>query len=106
MPVVVKVSYFPSWEVEGAEGPWRATPNLMVVVPTQEQVVLTYGRTGIDIFSIFLTLLGLVFLLKLRFQPSIEISNHKESQADGLLKRWAQGEEEENSSEGIESPPE
>lgn len=106
VPVVVKVSYFPNWEVEGAEGPWRATPNLMVVVPTEEQVILTYGRTGIDIFSIFLTLLGLVFLLKLRFQPSIEISDHKESQVDGLLKKWAKGDEEEASFEEIESPPE
>ena len=60
----------------------------------------------VHFFSIFLTLLGLVFLLRLRFQPSIEISDHKESQADGLLKRWAQGEEEEVPSQGIEGPPE
>ena len=34
MPVVVKTSYFPNWEVQGAEGPYRLAPNLMVVVPT------------------------------------------------------------------------
>jgi 6-pyruvoyl-tetrahydropterin synthase related domain len=44
-PVLVKVSYFPNWHVQGAEGPWRATPNLMVVVPTRHHVVLTYGTT-------------------------------------------------------------
>ena len=27
-------SYFPNWEVKGAEGPYRVTPNLMVVIPT------------------------------------------------------------------------
>ncbi len=33
VPVLVKVSYFPNWEVSGAEGPYRVAPNLMVVVP-------------------------------------------------------------------------
>ncbi|MGH9281660.1 MAG: hypothetical protein ACRD0S_01850, partial [Acidimicrobiales bacterium] len=31
-PVLVKASYFPNWEASGAEGPWRVTPNLMVVI--------------------------------------------------------------------------
>jgi hypothetical protein len=44
-PVLVKISYFPNWQATGAEGPWRATPNLMVVVPTRHQVTLTYGTT-------------------------------------------------------------
>ncbi|GIT76663.1 MAG: hypothetical protein Ct9H300mP31_11940 [Acidimicrobiaceae bacterium] len=26
VPVLVRTSYFPNWEVEGALGPWRATP--------------------------------------------------------------------------------
>ncbi len=46
-PVLVKVSYFPNWHALGAEGPWRATPNLMVVVPTRHHVVLTYGTTTV-----------------------------------------------------------
>ena len=33
-PVLVKASYFPNWKVDGAQGPFRVTPNLMVVVPT------------------------------------------------------------------------
>jgi hypothetical protein len=45
VPVLVKTSYFPNWRVEGADGPWRATPNLMVVVPTRKQVRLEYGTT-------------------------------------------------------------
>ena len=38
VPVLVKVSYFPNWTVDGAEGPYRVAPNLMVVVPTENEV--------------------------------------------------------------------
>ena len=58
-PVLVKASYFPNWEADGAEGPWRVTPNLMVVIPTSEHVELRYGQTGIDLGAWFVTLLGL-----------------------------------------------
>ena len=37
VPILVRTSYFPNWKVEGAEGPYRAAPNLMVVVPTVER---------------------------------------------------------------------
>src|SRR3546814_5653242 len=39
-PVLVKASYFPNWQVSGADGPYRVAPSLMVVVPTDEQVEL------------------------------------------------------------------
>ncbi|MEX1044356.1 MAG: hypothetical protein WD020_06925, partial [Acidimicrobiia bacterium] len=42
VPHLVKVTYFPNWEVEGAEGPWRAAPSLMVVIPTEETVTLEF----------------------------------------------------------------
>ena len=61
-PVLVKTSYFPNWQVTGAKGPWRASPNLMVVVPTGTHVSLHYGRTGVDWAGILLTLLGLLGL--------------------------------------------
>ena len=103
VPVLVKVSYFPNWKVEGATGPWRATPNLMVVLPTEEKVVLTYGRTGIDLFSIFLSLIGLVLLLLLRFRPEIEIEDIKSSRADELLGKWTQRTKNEALSDDSES---
>ena len=37
-PVLVKASYYPNWRVSGGEGPYRATPNFMVVVPTEKHV--------------------------------------------------------------------
>ena len=42
VPHLVKVTYFPNWEAEGADGPWRAAPSLMVVVPTERDVVLEF----------------------------------------------------------------
>jgi uncharacterized membrane protein len=65
-PVLVKTSFFPNWSVDGAEGPWRAGPNLMVVVPTAKEVTLSYGRTAVEWLSIVLTLIGLGALVGLR----------------------------------------
>ncbi len=58
-PVLVKISDFPNWQVSGAKGVYRVTPNLMVVVPTQRHVHLSYGRTSGDWLALFLTLLGI-----------------------------------------------
>ena len=68
-PVLVKTSYFPNWSVSGAEGPYRVAPNLMVVVPTETHVELSYGRTGVEYLSYGLTLLGLAGLVLLIRHP-------------------------------------
>ena len=47
-PVEVRVSYFPNWKATGADGPWRAAPNLMVVVPTSHDVTLHYASSPSD----------------------------------------------------------
>ncbi|MCC6434952.1 MAG: hypothetical protein IT196_07990 [Acidimicrobiales bacterium] len=59
VPVLVKSSYFPNWKVDGAAGPCRVMPNLMVVVPTEQRVTLHDGRTGVDGLGVALTLAGL-----------------------------------------------
>jgi len=59
VPHLVKISYFPNWQVDGAEGPYRAAPSLMVVVPTQEDVVLEFRNTGAENIGIVLTVLAL-----------------------------------------------
>jgi hypothetical protein len=69
-PVVVKASYFPNWEARGAEGPYRITPNLMVVVPTAEDVRLSYGTTWVERAGWALTLAGLGGLVALVVQPA------------------------------------
>ena len=62
VPHVVKVSYFPNWQASGAEGPWRATPSLMVVVPTQSEVVLEFNDTWAESGGKVLSGLGFVAL--------------------------------------------
>ena len=62
MPVVVRTSYFPNWEASGADGPWRLTPNLMVVVPTGHSVHLHFARSGAEQLGGALTVAGLVAL--------------------------------------------
>jgi hypothetical protein len=62
VPHLVKVSYFPNWEAQGAEGPWRATPSLMVVVPTSEEVVLEFEDTWAENGGKVASAVGLVAL--------------------------------------------
>ncbi len=47
VPMLVKISYYPRWQATGATGPYRVSPNLMVVVPTSKNVSLVYGNTPI-----------------------------------------------------------
>jgi hypothetical protein len=65
VPVVVDISYFPNWHVTGAQGPWRAEPNLMVVDPTSHAVTLTYGASKANYLGWVLTLVGIVVLVVL-----------------------------------------
>ena len=57
-PVLIRTSYFPNWNVDGADGVYRVTPNQMVVVPTSKIVTLTYGRSGIEWISALMSLIG------------------------------------------------
>jgi uncharacterized membrane protein len=68
--VLVKISYFPNWHASGANGPYRVTPNLMVVVPTSHDVTLTYGSSPADTLGLLATLIGLVALVWLFVVPS------------------------------------
>ena len=63
VPHMVKVSYFPNWTAIGAEGPWRAAPAFMVVVPTTEQVELRFTDTWVEDVGAWLTLGGLMLLV-------------------------------------------
>jgi hypothetical protein len=45
VPMLVKISYYPRWHVTGADGPYRVSPNLMVVIPTSRDVSLSYTST-------------------------------------------------------------
>ena len=62
VPHLVKTSYFPNWQATGADGPYRATPSLMIVIPTQEDVSLEFGRTWAENVGRMLTFLAFVFV--------------------------------------------
>jgi hypothetical protein len=87
VPVLVKVSYFPNWHASGADGPWRVTPNLMVVVPTAHDVTLNYGTSGADVLGLLATIIGLVALIALFVVPA--------------LRRWRDGPSERSSATAV-----
>ena len=64
-PVVVKVSDYPGWAVDGAEGPFRTTGNFMVVVPTSDTVTLYRTKTAAEWSGQIAGALGLIALLAL-----------------------------------------
>ena len=63
VPHLVKVSYFPNWEASGADGPYRAAPSLMIVVPTEEHVEILFSDTRAEIVGKILTAGALAGLL-------------------------------------------
>ena len=76
IPILVKISYFPRWHVTGATGPYRVSPNLMVVVPTSKDVTLNYTSTPallwgnvVSDVAVVSALLTLWFSLKRRRNP-------------------------------------
>ena len=73
VPMLVKISYYPRWHVTGATGPYRVSPNLMVVVPTAHNVSLTYTSTPalaignvVSDITVFAGLVTIFFVLKKR----------------------------------------
>jgi hypothetical protein len=65
VPVLVKASYFPGWSAQGAEGPYRAAGNMMVVVPTAKTVTLSQGPGAVQWLADVVALAGLVGLVAL-----------------------------------------
>ncbi len=64
-PHWIKISYFPNWHVEGADGPYLVSPSFMMVIPRQSHVVLTYGRTAANTVGQVLEVLAWALLLGL-----------------------------------------
>ena len=73
VPVLVRVSYFPNWNVSGADGPYRVSPNFIVVVPTSNEVRLTYDRSTLDWFFYALTGLGIALCVFWRRRGDMEM---------------------------------
>lgn len=63
VPHMVKVSYFPNWRADGADGVYRIAPSLMMVVPTQENVELQFANTWVENLGNALTLITVTGLI-------------------------------------------
>lgn len=79
VPHLVKVSWFPNWTASGADGPYRATPSLMIVVPTQRDVVIDFKErlpetAGKVISAATILGLGTVAFIKRRGRNSVSSS--------------------------------
>jgi tetratricopeptide (TPR) repeat protein len=61
LPHLIKVSYFPNWKVQGANGVYPVSPHLMLVIPREEEVTLTYERSHWEIIGLWIT--GGLFVL-------------------------------------------
>jgi hypothetical protein len=72
VPVLVKISYFPNWKVDGAQGPYRIAPNLMVVIPTSTNVSMHYDRSSLDLAAYLLTLIGIGVLVFFRRRGDVQ----------------------------------
>lgn len=76
VPILVSTSFFPNWSAEGAQGPYRVTPNLMVVVPTETEVSLHYGHSSVERLSYVITLIGLITIGLLFLQGARTTKTH------------------------------
>jgi hypothetical protein len=85
-PILVKVSYFPNWKVDGAQGPYRVTPNLMVVIPTSNHVHLHYGNTSVEYIAYLLTAIGIALAIFLARRPPVRVPEPLPASGD-LLNR-------------------
>jgi hypothetical protein len=59
-PLLVKVSYHPRWRVDGADAVWLASPSFMLLLPTQAEVTLTYGRSAVDYWGLAVSWLAVL----------------------------------------------
>jgi hypothetical protein len=62
VPHLVKVSYFPNWTVDGADGVYRAAPSLMLVVPESENVTMSFTNRWVENLGMVITVVTIVGL--------------------------------------------
>ncbi|MCX6819496.1 MAG: 6-pyruvoyl-tetrahydropterin synthase-related protein [Candidatus Aenigmarchaeota archaeon] len=62
-PHIISISYYPNWQVKGADKIYLVSPSFMLVYPNRNEVTLYYGMTGTDYLAILLSLAGFVIIL-------------------------------------------
>jgi hypothetical protein len=105
VPVKVKSSYFPNWSVKGAKGPYRITPNQMVVIPTSTHVELHYQRTSVDWLADLLFFVGLAALVWLARRPAVAVASPLWARLGDARRTAARAAGERRASSEEEPPP-
>ena len=97
-PLLVKVSYHPRWRAEGADGPYLASPGLLLVVPRETDVHLRYvARTWSDALGWGLGIVAVVTGLvvggrrQLRAPPAPEEPRRPGDGEGAASGRWIRG---------------
>jgi hypothetical protein len=90
LPHLIKVSYFPNWKVQGANGVYPVSPHLMLVIPREPTVVLTYGWSPWEIIGSVITGVTLLLLFahgvrRIRQRTSSEGKSGKGFTGENLL---------------------
>jgi hypothetical protein len=86
VPVLVKISYFPRWHATGATGPYRVSPNLMVVIPTSNNVSMVYGSTPmLTLGNIITDLVSLAGAVALFFYVRRRVRARRRATIDDLV---------------------
>lgn len=62
-PHLVKISYHPNWQVEGADRVYLVSPSFMLVYPNQKNVRLYFGKTIFNYLGEGLTIAGLSIII-------------------------------------------
>ena len=62
---IVKISYFPNWEVQNGAGPYRISPSFMAVIPYSENVELKFKNSSIETYSFYTAILSLLLFIGL-----------------------------------------
>ena len=62
-PHIIKMSYFPNWEVDGADKIYLVSPAFMMVYPQQNSIRIHYGRTYSDILGIIFTAIAIISVI-------------------------------------------
>jgi len=61
-PHIISISYYPNWQVKGADKIYLVSPSFMLVYPNSNEVTLYYGMTGTDYLAILLSVAGFVII--------------------------------------------
>ncbi|MFA6432053.1 MAG: hypothetical protein WCV91_06730, partial [Candidatus Margulisiibacteriota bacterium] len=75
-PHLIKISYHPGWQVEGADKIYLVSPSFMLVYPTQKHVRLYFGKNAYNYVGEGSTFIGLLILL---FSGILSIKNVRQS---------------------------